>query len=81
MLLTADRADDKAWVPAARKNVGAVADAGRPEGDYTFVGGSDLMMFKASKHKNEAWELMKYLSQRSGPDRLREAAGHVPGPR
>jgi multiple sugar transport system substrate-binding protein len=35
-----------------------------PNGDaYTFVGGSDLMMFKSSQHKNEAWEVMKYLSQ------------------
>ncbi len=30
---------------------------------YTFVGGSNLMMFKSSQHKNEAWEVMKYLSQ------------------
>ena len=29
---------------------------------FTFVGGSNLMMFKASKHQNEAWALMKYLS-------------------
>ena len=29
---------------------------------YTFVGGSNLMMFKASKHQNEAWALIKYLS-------------------
>ena len=30
---------------------------------YTFVGGSDLMMFKNSKHPNEAWALMKFLSE------------------
>jgi multiple sugar transport system substrate-binding protein len=35
-----------------------------PNGDaFTFVGGSNLMMFSASEHKNEAWEVMKYLSQ------------------
>ena len=35
-----------------------------PNGDaFTFVGGSDLMMFKASENKNEAWEVMKFLSQ------------------
>ena len=65
---------------AARKNVGARADAGgEPAGRYTFVGGSNLMMFKASKHKDAAWALIKYLSGRPGPDRLRGADGHVPG--
>ena len=35
-----------------------------PNGDaFTFVGGSNLMMFKASENKNEAWEVMKFLSQ------------------
>ena len=29
---------------------------------FTFVGGSNLMMFKSSKNQNEAWALMKYLS-------------------
>ena len=35
-----------------------------PEGKgYTFVGGSNLMMFKSSKNKDAAWALMKFLSQ------------------
>ena len=29
---------------------------------FTFVGGSNLMMFKSSKNQNEAWALIKYLS-------------------
>jgi multiple sugar transport system substrate-binding protein len=62
VLPTADRADDKAWVPAARKNVALSPMPAGPQGDYTFVGGSDLMMFKATKHPNEAWALIKYLS-------------------
>jgi len=62
VLPTAARADDKAWVPAARKNVALSPMPAGPEGDYTFVGGSDLMMFKATKHPNEAWALIKYLS-------------------
>jgi multiple sugar transport system substrate-binding protein len=62
VLPTADRADDKAWVPEARKNVGLSPMPAGPEGDYTFVGGSDLMMFKATKHPNEAWALIKFLS-------------------
>ena len=35
-----------------------------PDGKaYTFVGGSDLMMLKSTKHPNEAWALMKFLSE------------------
>ena len=35
-----------------------------PNGDaFTFVGGSNLMMFDSSENKNEAWEVMKFLSQ------------------
>ena len=35
-----------------------------PDGKaYTFVGGSDLMVFKSTKHPNEAWALLKFLSQ------------------
>ena len=58
------RADDENWVPAARKNVGVAPMPKGPTGEaFTFVGGSNLMMYKSSKHKNEAWELIKYLSQ------------------
>ena len=58
------RADDENWVPAARKNVGVAPMPKGPTGEaFTFVGGSNLMMYKSSKHKNEAWELIKFLSQ------------------
>ena len=58
------RSDDENWVPAARRNVGVAPMPKGPTGEgYTFVGGSNLMMFKNSKHKNEAWELIKFLSQ------------------
>jgi multiple sugar transport system substrate-binding protein len=64
VLSTVQRDDDKNWVPAARANVGV---APMPEGPqsqaFTFVGGSNLMMFKSSKNKEAAWELMKFLSQ------------------
>lgn len=33
-----------------------------PKGRYTFVGGSNLAIFKASKHKEAAWKLVKYLT-------------------
>jgi multiple sugar transport system substrate-binding protein len=64
VLPSAQRTDDESWSPAARKNVGLAPMPAGPNGDaYTFVGGSDLMMFEHSKHKNEAWALIKYLSQ------------------
>jgi multiple sugar transport system substrate-binding protein len=58
------RSDDENWVPAARKNVGIAPMPSGPVGEgFTFVGGSNLLMLKSSKHKDAAWALMKYLSQ------------------
>ena len=63
VLSTIARTDDKNWVPAARENVGVAPMPTGPAGKaFTFVGGSNLMMFKSSKHQNEAWALIKYLS-------------------
>jgi multiple sugar transport system substrate-binding protein len=63
VLQSAKRADDDTWSDAARKNV---AVAPMPGGDnskgYTFIGGSNLMMFKSSQHKDAAWALIKYLT-------------------
>jgi multiple sugar transport system substrate-binding protein len=64
VLGSVERSDDENWVPAARKNVGLAPMPAGPAGEaFTFVGGSNLMMYKSSKHKNEAWELIKFLSQ------------------
>jgi multiple sugar transport system substrate-binding protein len=66
VLQASKRSDDDAWTSAARKNM---AVAPMPNGasgkGYTFVGGSNLMMFKSSKVKDAAWELIKYLSSDS----------------
>lgn len=64
VLATINRSDDKAWVPEARRNVGVAQMPVGPTGKfYTFVGGSNLMLFKYSKHKNEAWQLIRFLSR------------------
>jgi multiple sugar transport system substrate-binding protein len=64
VLATANRSDDEAWIPAARKNIGVAQMPVGPTGRfYTFVGGSNLMMYKYSKHKTEAWQLIKFLSR------------------
>jgi multiple sugar transport system substrate-binding protein len=64
VLASAKRADDEAWVREARSNIGVAQMPVGPTGKfYTFVGGSNLMVFKHSKHKNEAWRLIKFLSR------------------
>ena len=64
VLATVNRADDEAWVPEARRNVGVAQMPVGPTGKfYTFVGGSNLMVFKSSRHKNEAFRLIQFLSQ------------------
>jgi multiple sugar transport system substrate-binding protein len=64
VLATVNRADDKAWVPEARRNVGVAQMPVGPTGKfYTFVGGSNLMVFKYSSHKTEAFRLIQYLSR------------------
>ena len=63
VLQASKRADDDAWTRAARENMAVAPMPNGPSGKgYTFVGGSNLMMFKSSKVKDAAWELMKYLS-------------------
>lgn len=34
-----------------------------PEGRFTFVGGSDLAIFKQAKHKEEAFKVLQYLTE------------------
>ena len=64
VLGSVERTDDKNWVPDARKNIGVAPMPKGPTGEaFTFVGGSNLMMFKGSKNKDAAWELIKFLSQ------------------
>jgi len=63
VLQSAKRADDDTWSDAARKNVGVASmPGGEGNKGYTFIGGSNLMLFKSSKHQDAAWELIKYLS-------------------
>lgn len=64
VLGSVDRKDDEYWTKEARANVGVAPMPTGPTGKgYTFVGGSNLMLFKNSKNKDGAIELMKFLSQ------------------
>jgi len=59
-----DRPEDDTWSDEARENVGVAPMPTGPGGEaYTFVGGSDLMIFKSTKYPNEAWALVKFLSE------------------
>jgi multiple sugar transport system substrate-binding protein len=74
------RTDDENWVPAARKNVGIAPMPTAPGGGegYTFVGGSNLMMFKSAKNKDAAWEVMKYMSTDDFQTKYAELLGMFP---
>jgi multiple sugar transport system substrate-binding protein len=64
VIAAAGRSDDTNWVADARANFSTAALPVGPSGKfYTFFGGSNLMMFKNSSHKAEAWRLIKFLSQ------------------
>ncbi len=51
-----------------------------PGGDegFTFVGGSNLMMFKSAKNKDAAWELMKFMSTDDFQTKYAELLGMFP---
>jgi multiple sugar transport system substrate-binding protein len=74
------RTDDENWVPTARENVGIAPMPTAPGGSegYTFVGGSNLMMFKAAKNKDAAWEVMKFMSSDDFQTKYAELLGMFP---
>jgi multiple sugar transport system substrate-binding protein len=73
------RKDDDAWKPQVRGNIGVAPAPAGPAGDaYTFVGGSNLMMFKSSKNKDEAWRLMQFLSEDSTQKAYADLMGMFP---
>jgi multiple sugar transport system substrate-binding protein len=79
VLPTVEREEDDAWAPEARANVGVAPMPAGPSGEaYTFVGGSNLMMFKSSEHKDEAWQLMEFLSQNKTQTAYADLMGMFP---
>ena len=49
-----------------------------PHGHATFFGGSNLAIFKGSRHKAEAWELVKYLGAKGPQVRLALVSSMMP---
>jgi multiple sugar transport system substrate-binding protein len=78
-LASVPREDDENWVDEARDNVGIAPLPSGPSGDaFTFVGGSNLMMYEASEHQDEAWQLLEYLSQDEVQLQYAEILGFFP---
>jgi Cu2+-exporting ATPase len=51
-------------ITSAKFDVGVAPLPAGPSGEaYTFVGGSNLMMFENAENKDAAWRLMQYLSE------------------
>jgi len=80
VLASVKRADDKKWgSQTVRDNIGVAPMPAGPSGKaYTFVGGSNLMVFKGSEHENEAWALIKYLSSDRVQKQYAELMGMFP---
>ncbi|MBW5447335.1 extracellular solute-binding protein [Cohnella sp. CFH 77786] len=49
-----------------------------PKGKATFVGGSNLAIFRNSSHKEESWEIIKYLSGEEAQRRFAQLSGFMP---
>lgn len=65
VLASVPRKDDETWAPAARQNVGVAQLPPKESGGdaATFVGGSNLMLFKDSQNKEGARALLEFLSR------------------
>ncbi|HAR64545.1 MAG: ABC transporter substrate-binding protein [Candidatus Margulisiibacteriota bacterium] len=62
----------------AAKRFGILPYPKGPEGQYTFIGGNDLGIFKASKKKDAAWEVVKYLSSPEAQLHYAKLTGYLP---
>ncbi len=62
----------------AAKNLGVAPYPRGPKGRYTFFGGSNLAIFKFSKNKELAKELLKFLGSPEGNYKYAVTAGNLP---
>ncbi|WP_028986789.1 sugar ABC transporter substrate-binding protein [Thermicanus aegyptius] len=71
-----DQGGQKESIAASRSAVHPLP-AG-PNGVFTFFGGSDLTIFKNTKHFAEAWAVVKYLSGKDAQLAYAQASGQLP---
>ena len=62
----------------ARANFDVAPYPAGPAGHATFFGGSNLAIFKGSRHKAEAWDLVKYLGGKEPQVRLSLLSSMMP---
>lgn len=68
-------------LPVEMQDTWATAPLPGPDGPasgVSFAGGSSLVLFRGSKHKEEAWRLLEYLSRTSSQVRFYELTGDLP---
>lgn len=63
----------------AAQNYGVAPLPAGPAGQATFIGGSHLTVFAGSKHKDAAWDVIKYLSSDDAQLAYAQASGQLPG--
>ena len=63
---------------AARSNFDVAPYPAGPHGHATFFGGSNLAIFKGSRHKAAAWDLVKYLGDKEPQVRLSLLSSMMP---
>lgn len=69
----------KRRLPAELQNAWMTAPLPGPDGPgASAAGGSSLVIYKDSKHKKEAWQLIEYLSSPSVQQRFHELTGNLP---
>jgi len=61
-----------------REHVDVAPYPAGPHGHATFFGGSNLAIFKGSRHKAEAWDLVKYLGGKAPQVRLSLLSSMMP---
>lgn len=66
--------DDK----KAAKNFAVAPLPAGPEGQATFVGGSELTVFSGSKNKEATWEIIKYLTSDEAEKAYADVSGQLP---
>ena len=69
----------KRRLPARVQGDWAIAPLPGPDGPGAAIGGgSSLVMFRASRHKEEVWQLIEFLSQPEQQQRLHDLCGDLP---
>ncbi len=79
--LTTPLSEGGAYGSVTSKNFGVVPYPKGPKGRFTFVGGSNLAIFKASKNKEAAWEVLKYLMSYNAQVAYSKYSGFLPSKR